>query len=239
MKDLKEVLNGLNPECVLEVGCGQGTFLKGLAAALPNTKMFVGVDIVDPRTTVSPELLELPEFEWLEAWGHDLAFPDDSFDLVSIAHVLHHLAPDFIEATLNEMKRVLCPGGSFLIYEMYNDNQTEAQMSHVFYHHWLSEIDRICGVHHYETFTRAELMEMIESLGMKNVCVEDYNEVYTPEQEREKISQMLSKMESRVEVVKDSPEYDRLKEELQSINIWIMTHGLAAPTRLIALGEID
>ncbi len=239
MKDLKEILNGLNPERVLEVGCGQGTFLKGLAAALPNTKMFVGVDVVDPRTTVSPELLELPEFEWLEASGHDLGFPDDTFDLVSIAHVLHHLDPNLIEATLNEMKRVLRPGGSFLIYEMYCDNQTKAQMSHVLYHHWLSEIDRICGVHHYETFTRAELMYMIESLGLKNIRVEDYNEVYTPEQEKERISQMLSKMESRVEVLQDTPEYERLQKELKSINEWIMTHGLAAPTRLIALGEID
>ena len=154
MKDLKETLNGLSAECVLEIGCGQGDFLKGLADALPSTKMFVGVDIVDPGTTVPAELLDLPEFEWVEAWGHDLSFPDDSFDFVSIAHVLHHLAPDFIDLTLAEMKRVLCPGGTFLIYEMYNDNQTEAQMSHVFYHHWLAEIDRICGVHHYETFTR-------------------------------------------------------------------------------------
>jgi len=237
MKDLKETLTGLSAECVLEIGCGQGNFLKGLADALAATKMFVGVDIVDPRTTVPSALLELPEFEWLEAWGHDLSFPDDSFDFVSIAHVLHHLAPDFIDATLAEMKRVLCPGGSFLIYEMYHDNQTEAQMSHVFYHHWLAEIDRICGVHHYETFTRGALTDMVESLGLKNVRLEDYNEVYTPEQENEKITQMLSKMESRVEDVKDSPEYDRFREELQSINIWMMTHGLASPTRLIALGQ--
>jgi len=239
MKDLKETLNGLKPECVLEIGCGQGNFLTGLADAFPDAKMFVGVDIVDPSTNVPAELLERPEFEWIEAWGHDLPFPDDSFDFVSIAHVLHHLAPDFIDATLAEMKRVLCPGGSFLVYEMYHDNQTEAQMSHVFYHHWLAEIDRVCGVHHYETFSREDLMNMIQSLGLKNIRLEDFNEVYTPEEESEKITAMLSKMESRVEDVKDSPEYDRFREELQSINIWIMTHGLAAPTRLIAVGELS
>jgi ubiquinone/menaquinone biosynthesis C-methylase UbiE len=238
MKDLTEILSDIDAECVLEIGCGQGNFLKNLADSLPSTKMFVGVDIVDPRTTVPTELLGRSGFEWVEAWGHDLPFPDDSFDFVSLAHVLHHLAPDFVEATLAEAKRVLCPSGSLLIYEMYNDDQTEAQMSHVFYHHWLAEIDRVCGVHHYPTFAREQLIQMIDSLSLKNLRLDDYNEVYTPEQENEKISQMLSKMEARVEDVKDSPEYDRFKEEVQSINIWMMTHGLAAPTRLIAVGQI-
>jgi len=237
MKDLKDILSGVDAECVLEVGCGAGGFLKQLMSAMPDTKMLVGVDVIDPKTTVDPELLNNPKCERVTAAGHDLPFPDDSFDFVSIAHVLHHLDPSTVDATLAEMKRVLFPGGTFLIYEMYHDNQTDAQMAHVFYHHWISEIDRLCGVHHYPTFTREALTGIVDSLGLSDLTLVDYNEVLTAEEENEKITSTLDKLVKRLEEVKDRPEYERLKQEAQSINIWILTNGIAPPTKLIALGK--
>ena len=52
-----------------------------------------------------------------------------------------------------------------------------------------------------------------------------------------KIASTLDKLEKRLEDVKDRPEYERLKQEAQSINIWILTNGIAPPTKLIALGK--
>lgn len=238
MKKLNAILDGVKPECVLEVGCGGGKFLKSLMEALPDVKMLVGVDVVDPKTMVAEDLLANPKCEWVTAAGHQLPFPDDSFDFVSIAHVLHHLEPSIVEATLAEMKRVLCPGGRFLLYEMYHDNQSSAQMAHVFYHHWISEIDRLCGVHHYPTFTRDEVVGLVDSLGLSEVVLDDYNEELSAEEETEKITNTLNKLEKRLEEVADRPEYERLKQEAQSINIWIMTHGMAPPTKLIAFGTV-
>lgn len=129
MKELTDALANLDARTILEVGCGGRRFLRRLAEAQPRAERLVGGDVVDPRNTVGADLLARPEVECLTSAGHELPCGEDSFDLVCIAHVLHHLQPDLISATLAEMMRVLRPGGTFLVYEMYRDNQTEAQMS--------------------------------------------------------------------------------------------------------------
>lgn len=238
MNQLTEPVKAEVVESVLEVGCGDGAFLRQLLTSAPNAKRVVGVDIIDPLTIVSQDLLDRPGTEWVTAYGHELPFPDDSFDLVCVAHVLHHLAPDYIEATLAEMKRVLKPGGEFMICEMFRDNQTDAQMSHVFFHHWTAEVDRFCGVHHYHTFAKTEIEGIVDSLGLKGCQVDEYNEERSPEEESQEISRILEKMEKSLELVKEYEDFERLKQEAQSIHVWILTHGLAAPTRLLASGRL-
>lgn len=238
MKQLTESAKVDAVESILEVGCGDGTFLRQLLASSPEAKRVVGVDIVDPQTIVPQDLLERPGSEWVTAYGHELPFPDDSFDLVCVAHVLHHLAPDFIEATLAEMKRVLKPGGEFMICEMFRDNQSDSQMSHVFYHHWAAEVDRFCGVHHYHTFSRDELVEIVDSLNLSDCEIDEYKEERSPEEENQEISRILTKMEKSLELVQEYEDFERLKQEAQSIHVWILTHGLATPTRLLASGRL-
>lgn len=237
MKDLTEILEGSEVGSILEVGCGQGEFLQGLVETLPQAKRVVGVDIVDPRTTVDSELLERPGYEWVMAYGHDMPFEDDSFDVVCIAHVLHHLQPDLLGPTLAEMQRVLRPGGVFVLCEMYQDEQSDSQMSHVFYHQWIAEIDRHCGIHHYPTFTRGDITGVIEALEFIECDVEEINEPYNPEQENKEIGKVLNRLGKHLESASDHPEFERLKQEAQSIHVWILTHGLAAPTRVLAYGR--
>lgn len=238
MTQLKDSVKVDSVDSILEVGCGKGEFLRQLMDSSPQAKRIVGVDVVDPRTTVPADLLAMPGTEWVTAYGHELPFPDDSFDLVCAAHVLHHLPPDFIEATLNEMKRVLKPGGEFMICEMFRDNQSDAQMSHVFYHHWSAEVDRYCGVHHYHTFSREELVEIIESVGLKDCQIDEYNEEMDAVTENNEIVKVLGKIETCLERASGYQDFARLKEEAQSIHVWILTHGLAAPTRLLASGRL-
>ena len=238
MKDLAQNSQVVAVESILEVGCGDGKFLRQLMASSPDATRIVGVDIVDPRTTLPQDLLAHPRCEWVTAYGHDLPFPDDSFDLVSIAHVLHHLQPDLQHPTLSEMLRVLKPGGEFMICEMFCDNLTDPQMSHVFYHHWIADIDRLCGVHHYETFLRSELMEIVESIGFSECEIEELNEEMNAEEEQQAIAKILLKIETELERVKENEEFERLKQEAQSIQVWILTHGLAKPTRLLVSGRM-
>lgn len=237
MNDLAQDSQQAVVESILEVGCGNGKFLRQLMASSPEVKRIVGVDIIDPRTMLPQDILDHPGSEWITAYGHDLPFPDNSFDLVSIAHVLHHLQPDLLEATLAEMQRVLKPGGEFMICEMFCDDLSDPQMSHVYYHHWIAEIDRLCGVHHYHTFARDELTEIIESLGFSDCEVEEYKEEMNAEEEQDAISHVLQKIENQLELIKENEEYERLKQEAQSIHVWILTHGLAKPTRLLVSGR--
>jgi len=237
MKNLADTLKHCEAKSILEVGCGDGNILRHLAETQPRAERLVGVDVKDPTSHVPAALLENPKFEWLTAPGHELPFEDDTFDLVVIAHVLHHLEPRRIDATLAEMLRVLRPGGIFLIYEMFRDHQSDAQMSHVRYHHWIAETDRLSGVSHHPTFQRSELLGIVGSLRLKDLRVEDYNEEKDDSHEAGAIDEKLEKIAARLESIRNLPDFDRLTREAEEIEVWIRAHGIMQPTRLIVTGR--
>jgi ubiquinone/menaquinone biosynthesis C-methylase UbiE len=103
MRALDEMLAGLAPRRILEIGVGEGHVMSRVRERFPGVPL-VGVDLPD----------EALRDEWRE---QDLAcmfgdattlpFPDDSFDLVLAIEVLEHVpTPD---AALAELSRV-CSG---------------------------------------------------------------------------------------------------------------------------------
>jgi len=89
---------------VLDVGCGNGYIAHHLSAMLGTSVN--GIDVAD--STDAP-------IEYRQYNGREFPAADASFDAVVSAYVLHH-AQD-VRAVLNEMKRVLRPGGVAIIYE--------------------------------------------------------------------------------------------------------------------------
>lgn len=99
---------------VVDVGCGTGTFLLGMAVARPDARL-IGVD-------GDPEILARAKakagsgaIEWRDGLAGELPLPDDSADVVTMSLVLHHLMPDQKREAMSEIRRVLKPGGSFQI----------------------------------------------------------------------------------------------------------------------------
>lgn len=64
---------------------------------------------------VSPRLLDRFHIEYMHADLTRLPFPDASFDLVSCISVLEHMPPDTRTRGVQEMARVLKPGGQLLL----------------------------------------------------------------------------------------------------------------------------
>ena len=62
-----------------------------------------------------PRLLERFHVEYLHGDLTRLPFPDASFDLVSCISVLEHMPPDTRTRGVQEMARVLKPGGQLLL----------------------------------------------------------------------------------------------------------------------------
>ncbi len=95
---------------VLDVGCGTGTFLRGL----PERYDKFGVDI-------SSAMLRAARDSGLgvtQASAGRLPFEDASFDLVATFAVLHHLIdPKLVRATISEMCRVTKPGGAVIVWD--------------------------------------------------------------------------------------------------------------------------
>lgn len=96
------------PEPLLDIGCGDGNFAQ---LALPGRQITAGID---PwwrplNKAVKAGNYELP----LQALGDNMPFADNYFAAAFSNSVLEHI-PD-IQPVLNEISRVLRPGGRFLI----------------------------------------------------------------------------------------------------------------------------
>jgi ubiquinone/menaquinone biosynthesis C-methylase UbiE len=96
---------------LLDVGCGTGRFLTEMQAGPYNA---VGVD-------VSEEMLTHARARGVtvhHASAAALPFPDRSFDLVVSIACMHHLIdPAVVNGAVDEMCRVVRPGGALMIWD--------------------------------------------------------------------------------------------------------------------------
>jgi len=171
MPEPKEILGHISAHRILDVATGGGGFIHFLLDGLGDVAEIVGVDNNERAETGFKETFkENPNVHFQRMDAHHLDFPDSSFDLVSISNSLHHLDP---RPVLSEMQRVLRPGGHILVSEMFCDNQTETQMTHVLLHHWWAAVDRVNGVLHRETHTRQQLLDLVAPLELTGLTTYD------------------------------------------------------------------
>jgi SAM-dependent methyltransferase len=103
------------PQRVLDVGCGNGRYTSRLREAFPEAEV-IGVDLASgvlesvPEPTVVADVADLP-------------FEDGSADVVLAMHMLYHV-PD-IPAALDELRRVLAPGGVLFVSTLGADDKQE------------------------------------------------------------------------------------------------------------------
>ena len=81
----------------------------------------VGLDVIDTKVTTSQRLAALvgaDELEFVRGSAMDIPFADASFDGVLIVEAVSHILDP--EKTFREVRRVLRPGGHFVVYEDRN-----------------------------------------------------------------------------------------------------------------------
>ncbi len=137
---------------LLDVGCGAGYFLD---AAREAGWQVQGVELSSAAASVGREQLGLDIFQGTLA---DAAFPDASFDVLTMFEVLEHLRDP--GAVLAEARRILKPGG-LLAVQVPNDLEA--------YRAWLSRSDNrwwVIPPLHLFYFTEPTLRRWLESLDM-------------------------------------------------------------------------
>lgn len=102
-----------NARAALDVGCGSG----GLAGAM----RAIGIDDVW-GLDASPYLLQLaaarhPRVRFAQGLAERTGFPAARFDAVGACFLFHELPPRAADAALAEIRRILVPGGRFVIAE--------------------------------------------------------------------------------------------------------------------------
>lgn len=105
-----QLLGQLAPRSLLDVGCGDGFFLRLAKHRGIGTEHLAGLEI----SASSIEVAERAGFDCRRIdVGEPFPFPDNSFEAVFAGEVIEHLAnPD---AMLEEVFRVLVPGGHLLL----------------------------------------------------------------------------------------------------------------------------
>lgn len=102
---------------VLDVACGTGRTLSMIRDALPKTSLY-GVDLSPAYLRKANENLSakpgvLPQL--VQANGESLPFVDDHFDGVVSVFLFHELPAEARQNVINEMYRVLQPGGTLVL----------------------------------------------------------------------------------------------------------------------------
>jgi ubiquinone/menaquinone biosynthesis C-methylase UbiE len=108
---------GATPRRLLDVGCGTGALLRVAAQQFPEAEL-VGVD-------ASPEMIRMAtltnpspgRLRFVQGQAECLPFAGGHFDLILSTISFHHWADQ--QAGLQEVARVLAPGGSFLLADHF------------------------------------------------------------------------------------------------------------------------
>ena len=109
----------------LDVGTRFGEFAFTLVEAMPEGSRIIGMDCEPETVAQAREKSAGKGVEFMVGDAAHMDFEDGVFELVAISNTLHHI--EDYGAVLDEMLRVLRPGGYFMVNEMFSDNQNEAQ----------------------------------------------------------------------------------------------------------------
>lgn len=142
----------------LEVACGPAVISRALAAKVGQVR---GVDLTPAmvekaREEAAREGIDNAEFSVGDATA--LEFDDASFDGAVTRFSFHHIpAP---QRVLEEMARVVRPGGWVIVSDLLADEDADAQA-------WHQEIERLRDPSHWATPTPARLRAMGAAVGLE------------------------------------------------------------------------
>jgi len=106
---------------VLDVGCGHGGLLGWFHARGVKPENLYGVDLLPNRIKIARETF--PAFTFLEGNAEQLAFPDDSFDLVSALTVFSSILDvAMAKSVARNIERVLTSRGVVVWFDMRYPN---------------------------------------------------------------------------------------------------------------------
>ncbi len=99
---------------VLDLCCGAGPATQVLVA---RSRHVTGLDASPNAIKRARE--RVPQADYVEAFAEKMPFPDNQFDLVHTSTALHEMEPEQLRQILQEVYRVLKPGGIFTFVDFH------------------------------------------------------------------------------------------------------------------------
>ncbi len=239
MHTFEEIFAPISTGRILDVATGTGGFIRTMVGCLQGFDEIVGIDTNERHTATFAEAVaqmsadQPVRFVTMDAARMD--FPDGSFDMVSIANSLHHMAD--LEAVLAQMKRVLRPGGYFVICEMYRDGQTESQLTHVLLHHWWAAVDTAQGITHHETYPRQAIVDIVQGLGLSHWDFYDIAYLNNDPKDPELLQYLDGVIDQYLQRAQGTAQGDVLQQRGEELRQRVQTLGFHSASSLVALGR--
>jgi SAM-dependent methyltransferase len=220
---------------VLDVATGRAGFVALLAGHLQTYAGIVGIDH-DGHSLSRAQGECQRDCVWFAAMDAGRqAFADASFDTVALSAALHHL--EDVPAVLAEMKRVLRPGGHFVVAEMHRDAHTEAQVTMVALHDWAGRVDSHLGDSHRPSLTRGEIVEIVHSLRLSDITVTDVAETGSDPCDEEAIAAGRDAIERYLGRAEGIACYEVFAQEARELREHLDKVGLQAQPKVVVTGR--
>ena len=114
---------------VLDVGCCAGGTLMHIHLKYPELNLF-GIDPGKATVALFKEKNRFPKIQVEEGYSHQLAFENNSIDIVIFSMVLQWVPRKFLLATIAETDRVLKVGGTIVIEEFLPNHNVTSVSQH-------------------------------------------------------------------------------------------------------------
>ncbi|MFH7027934.1 MAG: class I SAM-dependent methyltransferase [Heteroscytonema crispum UTEX LB 1556] len=100
---------------ILDLCCGSGQATEFLVKSSQNV---TGLDA--SPLSLKRARQNVPQAQYVEAFAEEMPFADNEFDVVHTSAALHEMQPEQLRKILNEVYRVLKPGGVFALVDFHN-----------------------------------------------------------------------------------------------------------------------
>lgn len=149
---------------VLDLGCGTGTLTVLIKQLHPQAKV-IGIDGDERVLAIAREKATSGGITLTFDLGMAFAlpYPDHSFDRVVSSLMMHHLTTENKQRAINDVYRVLHPGGEFLIIDFGKPHNLVAQIISLVMRRMERAAENIDGI----------LPKMLERAGFSDVQIEE------------------------------------------------------------------
>jgi SAM-dependent methyltransferase len=229
LQELQKYLKRINAGHLLDVATGEGDFLLFLLDSFSSVDSATGLDINAENLKLAKNHITAKTVEFIQGNIRKLPFEDNYFNTIAVSNSLHHF--DHPVKAIQNILRVLIPGGLLIINEMINDHLNPAQQVNFEYHSLKAEIDTAEGRYHRKIYTREELMEIIaESALVPSVLVtcEDPPIIYS----QEKMWQFFRKLDEFASTAIHLPNGLEFEQRIQDIKNRIGINGFQKPPQI-------
>jgi len=120
--DVYNSLFDFNDKQILELGCGSAPHARKIAEAHPTCHIDAcEVDLIQHEKNLNSDAPA--NLNFIEAGAQEIPAEDNSYDIIFMFKSLHHVPIDLMDQALEEIKRVLKPGGMAYISEPIFDGE--------------------------------------------------------------------------------------------------------------------